>query len=72
MKENRIKPYEALRRRIVAYCQTMANFADKMSFSENTLSKKINKKSPWRLDEITLACKILEISSNEIEIYFLQ
>ena len=67
----KIVHFEDLRRRILAYYNTMADFAEAVCLSSTTLSNKLNKKTPWRLDEITAVCNLLEIDSAEIPFYFL-
>lgn len=64
--------FSELRRRILIYYNTMAEFAEAINLSPTTLSNKLNKKTPWRLDEITLICNTLEISKAEIPFYFLE
>lgn len=63
--------YTELRRRILAYFNTMADFADAINLSATSLSNKLNKKTPWRFDEITVVCNLLNIPQTEIPFYFL-
>lgn len=63
--------FAELRRRILAYYNTMADFANAINLSATCLSNKLNKKTPWRLDEITAVCDLLKISKAEVPFYFL-
>ena len=65
------KPFEALRRLILAHYNTMADFASDMSFSNATLSNKLNNKTPWRLGDINKTCELLNIPKSDIPLYFL-
>lgn len=65
-----MRKYQKLRDIIVAKYQTMAAFAKDMSFSENTLSKKLNGKSSWRANDIQRACDLLDINASDINLYF--
>ncbi len=65
-----MRKYQKLRDIIVAKYQTMAAFAKDMSFSENTLSKKLNGKSAWRANDIQKACDLLNINATDINLYF--
>lgn len=63
--------YADLRRRILAYYNTMADFANAINLSATSLSNKLNNKTPWRLDEITTVCTLLNIPKTEVPFYFL-
>lgn len=62
--------YSKLRGRIVEKFKRQSVFAKKMSWSERTLSLKLNGKVYWKQPEIDLACKLLEINTAEIPVYF--
>ena len=49
---------------------TQKRFADRMGLSERSISLKLNGKTGWKQDEITAACKVLEISAAQIPSYF--
>lgn len=66
------KKFEELRKRIVARYGTMDKFAQAIGFSAQTLSNKLNEKSPWRLKDITASCKLLDIPVSDISIFFEQ
>lgn len=66
------KPYDALRRKIAAKFGTMNNFAKAIGLSLTTISNKLNDKTPWRVGDITRCCELLDISKEDISIYFLQ
>lgn len=61
--------YSLLRGRIRSICGTEAVFAEKMGFSQNTLTRKFQKDGFDQL-EIDLACSILLINPIEIAVYF--
>ena len=67
----KIVHFPDLRRRILAYYNTMADVADAINISAVSLSNKLNKKSPWRLNDITVICNLLELDNSEIPFYFL-
>lgn len=46
------------------------SFAKKMHWSEHTCSFKLSGKIYWKQDEITKACKLLDISDSELQSYF--
>lgn len=62
--------HNKLKGRIVEVIGGQAKFALKLGVSEKTLSKKLNNKVPWNQREISSACKILNIDSNSIDVYF--
>lgn len=62
--------YNKLKGKIVEKFGTQINFAEQMGMSERTLSLKLNNKIFFRQNEITRAAKLLEISGDEIQLYF--
>ena len=62
--------YSKLSGKIKEIFDTQGNFATSMSMSERTLSLKLNNKMPWRQHEILKACGLLEISVEEVPLYF--
>lgn len=61
--------YDLLRGRIRTICGTEIEFANKMGFSQNTLTRKFDKDGFGQL-EIDRACAILFIHPDEIKTYF--
>jgi len=62
--------YRKLRGRIVEKYGTLKDFAEKMKWSERTLSLKMNCKVFWKQPEITKAAELLDIPYNEVMDYF--
>lgn len=62
--------YSKLRGRIVEKYGTQSTFSKAMKVSERTLSLKLNGKIFFSQDEIVLAAKLLDISAEEIQLYF--
>lgn len=62
--------YKKLEGKIIEHFNCNVNFAIKMGFSERTLSLKMNNKSDFRQNEISLACSLLKIPYSEIPEYF--
>lgn len=58
--------YSKLRGKIIEKCGTLGMFAKKMGISGRTISLKLNNKACWSQDDILKACKILDISGNDI------
>lgn len=56
--------------RIVEMCGTRREFAKRMKIGEGTISKKLNNEAPFTQYEISRATEILEISLDEIGVYF--
>lgn len=63
--------YSELRQLILTRYNTMAEFADAIKISSTSLSNKLNKKTPWRLNDITTICEVLEIPKSKVQFYFL-
>ena len=70
MEEKVIYDYSKLRGRIKEYFDTIDNFAEKMGISFTALINKLCNRSPFKQQEITLACTLLEIPDEQIHIYF--
>ena len=62
--------YSKIRGKIKEVFGTQAAFADVMKMSTVTLSEKLNNKVQFRQKEIDRACDLLQISKEEIPIYF--
>ncbi|HFP6513681.1 Protein of unknown function [Enterococcus faecalis] len=62
--------YSKLAGRIVEKFGTQYNFAIAMGLSERTISLKMNGKVSWKDTEITKACKLLDLETNFIHLYF--
>ncbi len=70
MEQKVIYDYNKLRGRIKEYFGTIDNFAEKMNLSSTAVINKLCNRSPFKQPEITLACTLLEITDEEIHIYF--
>lgn len=64
--------YNKLKGRIVEKCGNQETFASMMDLSPRTISLKLNNKIDWRQSEIMKACEVLEITSNQIKVYFFE
>ena len=62
--------YAKLRGRIKEYFGTNLLFAEAMGMDGSSLSAKLNNKTPWKREEIELACNLLEIPIEEVYLYF--
>ena len=62
--------YAKLNGRIIEKCGTRKAFAEKMGFSEATISKKLQNKISFRQVEISKSIEILELSTDDILEYF--
>lgn len=62
--------YNKLRGRIIEKFGTQIKFAKAMGWSERTLSLKLHCKRSWTQTDILKAMKLLNISQDEISIYF--
>ena len=62
--------YSKLRGKIKEVYGTQSNFADAMSFSNTSLSAKLNNQTEFTQKEINKACQLLEISFEELNVYF--
>ena len=70
MEKAQVKPFDELRKRIYLYYGSMADFADALGCSGQTLSGKLNGKSPWKAPDIFSACELLHIEDSEIPRFF--
>ena len=68
--EIQLMDYSKLRGKIAEKFKTNENFAAAMGISASTLSLKMSGTRPWRHNEIIKACRILDISADEIAEYF--
>lgn len=68
--ENIIFDFSKLRGKIKEIFGTQNVFAEKMEMNEATLSNKLNNNVEFSPKEIVRACYLLEISFEEIELYF--
>lgn len=64
--------YNKLRGRIIEKYGTQGRFAKAVGVSERTLSLKLNNKIFFSQDEITKISELLNIASNEIQVYFFE
>lgn len=62
--------YAKLTGKIVEKYGTQLRFSEAMGLSERTISLKLNSKVEWKQGEISRACAILGISSDDIPAYF--
>ena len=62
--------YSKLLGKIKELYGTQERFANRMGISMVTLSNKINNKSEFTQNQITMACELLEIPSTMISDYF--
>ena len=62
--------YAKLSGKIVEKYATMKAFAKAVGICENSMSSKLRGIYPWKPVEIEKICKLLDISDNEIKIYF--
>ncbi|MFV0519946.1 MAG: DUF739 family protein [Lachnospirales bacterium] len=62
--------YSKLQGRIVEICGNQGNFADLMGLSKRSLSLKLNNKVVFKQDEISTACEVLKLTTEEISLYF--
>ncbi len=62
--------YSKLTGKIVEKFGNRKNFAQAMELSERSLSLKLNGKISWKQTEIVNACDLLDITHNEIAMYF--
>ena len=62
--------YSKLKGRIVEKCGNQSKFAENMELSERTISLKLNNITYWKQNEISKACKILDINETDIKQYF--
>lgn len=63
--------YSKLRGKIREVFSTQEAFASAMSMSTTSLSAKLNNKVEWSQKEISKAAEILNITAEEIPVYFL-
>lgn len=68
----KVYDYSKLSGRIVEKCGTQSAFAKKMGISERTVSLKLNNKIYFKQNEIENAMNILDLSFNQIPLYFLR
>lgn len=62
--------YSRLKGKIVEKYGTQANFAKALGVTEPVLSLKMNNKTKFNSDDIIKMANLLEISPNEIGVYF--
>lgn len=62
--------FSKLKGRIREICQSETNFAKEMDINRSTLSSRLNNKSDFSATEITKACQVLKISTDEVGEYF--
>lgn len=62
--------YSKLDGLITQKCRTRSAFAKEIGLSEHSVSVKMNGKRGWSQKEISRACEVLGISSEDIPSYF--
>lgn len=62
--------YAKLKGKIKEVFGTIKAFADAMNKDVSSISAKLNNKTPWKREEIELACKLLGIPIEEVHLYF--
>lgn len=62
--------YSKLLGRIKEKYGSQSKFARMIGLSERTISLKLSSKVDWKQEEITQACKLLDIDNTEIPTYF--
>lgn len=62
--------YSKLRGRIIEKYGSLSNFSKKLGLSNNIFSKKMNNKVRFTPEDIVAMTSLLEISTDEIGIYF--
>ncbi len=62
--------YSKLNGKIVEVFGTKKKFAQSMNLSEKSISAKTTNKRGWQQPEISKACELLQIPSDEINSYF--
>jgi len=62
--------YSKLIGRIIEKFGTRAAFSRQIGISEHTVSKKLTGKQEWKQGEIEKACELLDISKEDVAVYF--
>lgn len=62
--------YDKLRGRIVEKCGSLDAFAKAVNLSNQTISKYMTNKRPWKQTNINEAVRVLDIPPEEISLYF--
>ena len=62
--------YSKLRGMIVEKCTSVENFSKEFGKTSTTVGRKLSGKSQWTIDEMVIACNILNIPPNEVSLYF--
>lgn len=62
--------FSKLRGRIVEKYGTLERFAEASGYSKGWISNRMNNIVPWDGQEIDEACEMLDISPEEIHVYF--
>lgn len=62
--------YQKLRGRIISVYGSQGNFAKAVGVSEQTITAKMNGRTRFSQDDITLWCELLSIKASEIGKYF--
>lgn len=62
--------YAKLKGKIIEVFGTYYNFANAMGMHKDSLSAKLKNKTPWKREEIELACELLRIPIQDVYIYF--
>ncbi|MDO5015260.1 MAG: DUF739 family protein [Clostridia bacterium] len=62
--------YDRLKGKICEKYKTRKAFADAMNLGNTALSFKLNNKSEWSQDEILKAINLLDLTTDDIKLYF--
>lgn len=64
------QPYAKLRGKIKEVFGTQDAFAKAMHLNTASVSSKLNDRTQWKREEIVLACEQLNISLEDVSVYF--
>lgn len=62
--------YSKLTGKIIEKFGTRDKFASALMISRDSVSLKLNGKTPWKQEEIDKTCELLDIDKSDIGIYF--
>lgn len=62
--------YSKLEGKIIEVFDTRGKFAEALDIGENTLSLKLNNKSPWTQPEINKSVELLNIPDKDLHMFF--
>ena len=64
--------FKKLRERIISTYGSQKQFADKLGVAPLTVSRKLRGETGFSLQDIVVWCKMLDISLNNLSVYFLE